>query len=157
MLAQHVVNFAGLLPHLFFCSGSTAHFGRRERRMEVHDDAGVAALQRLLLVGLAKEGQRRGSAPRDGLDDIRNDLLARGRVEVFHALCRRSSGAPSGRNPSVGHAPELAPAEREEVFKVRRRLGVMRQLLRLVVAQAQVLVLDTQTLEPLRGSRCASS
>ena len=117
--------------------------------MEVHDDAGVAALQRLLLVGLAKEGQRRAIRAKGRLDDIRNDLLARGRVEVFHALAGGRLVRLQVEIRAVSHAPELAPAEREEVFKVRRRLGVMRQLLRLVVAQAQVLVLDAQTFEPL--------
>ena len=50
---------------------------------------------------------------------------------------------------AVGHAPELAPAKREEVLKVGRCLGVEAQLLRLMVAQAEALVGHVQLLQPL--------
>ena len=39
---------------------------------------------------------------------------------------------------AVGDAPQLAPAEREEVFKVRGRLGIEGELVLLVVAQAEL-------------------
>lgn len=40
---------------------------------------------------------------------------------------------------AVGDAPELAPAEREQVLEVARRFGVERQLGFVVVAYAQIL------------------
>ena len=58
---------------------------------------------------------------------------------------------------AVGHAPQLAPAEREEELEVGRRLGVEGQLLRFVVAQAQVFVLDAEAVAASRGRRNASS
>ena len=58
---------------------------------------------------------------------------------------------------AVRHAPKLTPAEREQILEVGRRLGIVRQLFRLVVAQTQMLFLDAQTLEPLAGSSCANS
>lgn len=54
---------------------------------------------------------------------------------------------------AVGDAPEFAPAEREQEFEVRRRLGVECQLLRLMVAQAQAVLFDAQRKQPLLAER----
>ena len=54
---------------------------------------------------------------------------------------------------AVGNAPELAPAEREEELEVRRCLGVEAQLLGIVVAQAEVLVLQTDGEQPVVAER----
>ena len=50
---------------------------------------------------------------------------------------------------AVGHAPQLAPAEGEQILKVRGGLGIEGQLLRVVVAQAQVLFLHAQGEQPV--------
>ena len=50
---------------------------------------------------------------------------------------------------AVGNAPELAPAEREQELEVRRRLGIEAQLLRVMVAQAKVLLLHAEGEQPL--------
>ena len=47
---------------------------------------------------------------------------------------------------AVGHAPQLAPAEGEQELEVGGGLGVEAQLLGIVVAQTQVLVLHAQML-----------
>ena len=44
---------------------------------------------------------------------------------------------------TVGHAPQLAPAEGEQELEVRGGLGVEAQLLGIMVAQTQVLLLQT--------------
>ena len=50
---------------------------------------------------------------------------------------------------AVGHAPQLAPAEGEEVFEVGGGLGVEGQLLGLVIPEAEVLFLDVQPDQPV--------
>ena len=52
---------------------------------------------------------------------------------------------------AVCNAPELAPAEGEEEFEVRRGLGVEAELLRVMVSQAQVFLLHTAA--PVSQSR----
>ncbi len=54
---------------------------------------------------------------------------------------------------AVGNTPELAPAEREEELEVRRCLGVEAQLLGIVVAQAEVLVLQADGEQPVVAER----
>ena len=49
----------------------------------------------------------------------------------------------------VRHAPQLAPAEGEQVLEVRGGLGVEGQLLLLVVPEPQVLLLDAQAHQPV--------
>ena len=44
---------------------------------------------------------------------------------------------------AVGNAPEFAPAEREEELKVGSGLGVEAELLGVMIAQTEVLVLQT--------------
>ena len=50
---------------------------------------------------------------------------------------------------AVGHAPELAPAEGEHKLKVRGGLGVEGELLRLVIPEAQILILDVKAQQPV--------
>ena len=47
---------------------------------------------------------------------------------------------------SVGNTPELAPAEREEELKVGRCLGIEAKLLRIMIAQADVLIVGGTSL-----------
>ena len=54
---------------------------------------------------------------------------------------------------AVGDAPKLAPAEGEQELEVRRCLGVEAQLLGIVVAQTQILVLQTDGQQPVVAER----
>ena len=58
---------------------------------------------------------------------------------------------------AVGHAPQLAPAEGEQELEVGGGLGVEGELLRVMVPQAQVLVLQSQVQQPLVAERASSS
>ena len=96
--------------------------------MEVHDDASVAALQLLLFVSFAQEGQRRAVRAEGRLDDIRNHLLTRGRVQVFHALAavfRMSFKVIIG---AACNAPEFTPTERETIFDIGCAVGIVAKL-----------------------------
>ena len=119
--------------------------------MEVHHDAGVVLglVHDLLVVRLAQEGQRHTVCAKRRLDDIGDVVLVFLLIEVVHVLTRELLVLAQVVVRAVGDAPELAPAEREQILKVGRGLGVEAQLLLLMVAQAEVLVLHTQALEPL--------
>ena len=54
---------------------------------------------------------------------------------------------------AVGNAPQLAPAEGEQELEVRGGLGVEAQLLGIVVAQAEVLVLQADRQQPVVAER----
>ena len=49
---------------------------------------------------------------------------------------------------TVRHAPQFAPAEGEQVLKVRGRLGIEGQLLGLMIPQTQTVLLDAQRQQP---------
>ena len=119
--------------------------------MEVHHDAGVVLglVHDLLVIRLAQEGQRHAVCAERRLDDVGDVVLVLLLIEVVHVLTGELLVLAQVVVRAVGDAPELAPAEREQILKVGRGLGVEAQLLLLMVAQAEVLVLHTQTLEPL--------
>ena len=50
---------------------------------------------------------------------------------------------------SVRHAPQLTPAEGEQILKVRGGFGIEAQLLRVMIPQPQVLLLDVQGQQPV--------
>ena len=50
---------------------------------------------------------------------------------------------------AVCNAPKLAPAEREQILNIRRRLGVEGELLLAVVAQADVRFVQTEVQKPV--------
>ena len=119
--------------------------------MEVHDDAGVVLglVHDLLVIRLAQEGQRHTVCAERRLDDIGDVVLVFLLVEIVHVLTGELLVLGQVVIRAVGDAPELAPAEREQILKVGRGLGVEAQLLLLVVAQAEVFIVHIQVLEPL--------
>ena len=79
------------------------------------------------------------------LDNIGNISLVGLRIEVIKRLARGVDVLRQVVVGSVGNAPELAPAEREEILKVGGCLGVEAKLLLVMVAQAEIFLLDAQT------------
>ena len=125
--------------------------------MQVQHRAHVAALQLLLLVSIAQERQHHAVNAQRRLDAVGDVALVRHRVEVFQRLAGVVLMLRQVVIRAVGDAPEFTPAEREQEFEVRRRLGVERQLLRLMVAQAQAVLFDAQRKQPLLAEANASS
>ena len=119
--------------------------------MEVHDDAGVVLglVHDLLVIRLAQEGERHAVGAERRLDDVGDVVLVFLLVEIVHVLTGEFLVLGQVVVRAVGNAPELAPAEREQILKVGRGLGVEAQLLLLMVAQAEVFILHVQALEPL--------
>ena len=117
--------------------------------MQVHDDAGVAAFEVFLFVGVAQQREDHSLHAERRLDDI-GDVFFVGRgVEIFEALAARLHMRFEVVVGAVGDAPQLAPAERELELEVGRRIGVERKLFGVVVAEFEVLLLDAQPEQPL--------
>ena len=117
--------------------------------MQAQNGANVAALQLLFLIRVGQESEERALHAQRRLDAVGQELFARGGIEVFHGLAGMLLMLLQIVVRAVGHAPQLAPAEREQVFKVGGRLGIERQLVLLVVAQAQMILLHAQRKQPV--------
>ena len=103
----------------------------------------------LFVVCVHEEGEGDAVGAERRLDDIGDVFLARLLVKVFHALARFFLMRAQVEVGAVGDAPQLAPAEGEQKLEIRGRLGVVGQLFRLVVAQAQVLLAHVQADQPV--------
>ena len=119
--------------------------------MEPHDRADVVLLRvhDLLVVGLHQQCQGHPVCAQGGLDDIGDIVLVLLLIEVGQVLAGVLLVLGQIVVGPVRHAPQLAPAEGEQILKVRGGLGVEGQLLGLMVPQAQVLVPDVQALQPV--------
>ena len=93
--------------------------------MEVHDDAGVVLgrVHDLLVIRLAQEGERHAVRAERRLDDVGDVVLVFLLVEIVHVLTGELLVLGQVVIRAVGDAPELAPAEREQILKVGRGLG----------------------------------
>src|SRR5919198_2751145 len=103
------------------------HLVRGKMRFEAEQDAD-ALLVRLLVVRGAHDRVRRAVRADRGLDDVRDEALVRGVVEVAQILARIFGVTPQVVVGPVVDALELFPAERELELDVRRRGGVVRAL-----------------------------
>ena len=152
VLGQLLVNFGRLLVKLLG-QRQDGSLVRCQCRVETHDDAGVFLALRvgrgLFVVSFAQERENHAVGTEGRLDDVRNVLLVGRRVEVVHVLTGEGLVLGQVVVGTVGNAPEFAPAEREQVLEVGGRLGVERQLFRLVVTQPQVFGVDVEGIEPI--------
>ncbi len=117
--------------------------------MQMQNGANIAALELFFIIRIAQERQNQTLHAYGRLHAIRNEFLVGGGIEVFKRLARMLGMLGQVVIRAVGHAPKLAPAEREQVFEVGGRLGIERQLFGLMVAQAQVVFLHAQAQQPV--------
>ena len=104
--------------------------------MERQRDARLAA-DLLLAIGVDQERERRPVRACRRLDDPRDDVLVGRLVEVLELSPDASRVARQVEVAAVVDALELLPPEREAVLDVDRFLGVVRELVGGVLAQAQ--------------------
>ena len=110
----------------------------------------LAVGQVLLVVSLAQEGQRHTVTAQRGLDDVGDVVLVGLAVEVLQALAGSLLMAGQVVVGTVCNAPQLTPVgEREGVLDIGGSAAVESQLCRLVVTQAQVLLLDAKAQQPV--------
>ena len=119
--------------------------------MEAHDGAHVVLglVHHFLVIGLHQQGQGHPVRAERRLDDIGDIVLVLLLVEVREVLAGVLLVLAQVVVGAVRHAPQLAPAEGEEVFEVRGGLGVEGQLLGLVVPEAEVFLLHVQANQPV--------
>ena len=124
----------------------------RNSRMEVHDVPDVRLLfgsDILLVVSGAEEGQNDPVGAKRRLDDIGEIALVLDVVEIGQVLSGNRLMAAQVVVRPVCDAPELAPAEGEEILDIGRSLTVEGQFLGVVVPKAHFFFLDPEGLEPV--------
>ena len=157
-----------LVVELHRGTGEHVLLGKRQDRgleggecgVEVQHDAHVVVAllvlaDDLLIVGVAQDREHAALHAERRLDDVGDvfDHVLALALAIDHL---HAAGVLMLREVvvrAVGNAPELAPAEREEELEVRRCLGVEAQLLGIVVAQAEVLVLQADGEQPVVAER----
>ena len=120
---------------------------RRERGVDAQHGADVARAvlpQLLLVIGVDEQRQRHAVGAERRLDDVGDVLRVVLGVEVAHILPAVLGVRLQVEIGAVGHAPQLAPAEREEELEVGRCVGIVAQLLLVVVAQTQRFLAHTE-------------
>ena len=113
-------------------------FVRRDCGRKAHDRARFF-FELFFVVCVAKHGKKRSARAERRLDDVRHIRFACNGVGVVQLFARELGVFFKVVIGAVGYAPKLAPAEREQVLEIARRLGVERQLGFVVVAYAQIL------------------
>ena len=150
LLAQLLVDLAGRLAELF-AQGQDGGLVGSQRRVQVQHHADVVLLRvhHLLVIGVHQHGQHAALHAQGRLHHIGDVALVGLRVEVGQVAAGHGLVLGQVVVGAVGHAPQLAPAEGEQELEVRGGLGVEAQLLGIVVAQAQVLVLQADAQQPV--------
>ena len=115
--------------------------------MQAEHDADVAFADGLLVIRFDHQRERDSVRAERRLDDVGHIFLVRFGVEVFKRLAGMFAVLTQIEVGAVGDAPELAPAEGEEVLEIGGRLGVVRQLLLLVLAELEVFRLHAEGVE----------
>ncbi len=115
--------------------------------MEAHYNAGVVLLgvDNLLIVCFTQEGQGYSVGTQGRLDYIGKVFFIRRLVEVFKTLARGVLVLSEVKVGPVRNTPELAPAEREQVFDVGSGVRVVGEFLLLVVSELEVLRFDVSS------------
>ena len=152
-LLQVMVDFLGSRGELLR-QRQDGRLVRRKGRVQMQDGADVVVAllvlpDDLFVVGIGQEGQERAFDAEGRLDDIGDIARVLLLIEIRQILAGRVLMLRQVIIRAVGNAPELAPAKREQELEVRRRLGIEAQLLRVMVAQAKVLLLHAEGEQPL--------
>src|SRR3712207_1514252 len=137
--------YANVALYFFFSSR------RRHTRYWRDWSSDVCSSDLVLVVGVAQEGQDRAVRPGRGLDHVRDVLHALVGVLEEELLAGDLRVGLQVEVPAVGDALELLPADREEVLDVRGAAGVVRELVGLVGAQAQVVRPDPEAGVPVEA------
>ena len=124
------------------------HLDRRQQRVQAQHRARLA-LDLVLVVGVDEEGQRRAVGAGGGLDHVRDVALAGGGVDVLELLARVLGVLGEVEVAAVGDPLELLPADREQVLDVAGGARVVRELVGVVGAQAQVVGADAELQVPV--------
>ena len=150
LLGQVLVDLAGGLGELLAQGQDGGLVGRQGRvQVQHHADVVLLRVHDLLVVGVHQHGQDAALHAQRGLDHIGDVALVGLGVEVGQVLAGHGLVLGQVVVGTVGHAPQLAPAEGKQELEVRGGLGVEAQLLGVVVTQAEVLILQSDAQQPV--------
>ena len=157
VLGQLVVQLHGRAgENLLLAQGQDGRLERRQRGVEVHDHADVVLAVLILthdflIVSVAQDGQHAALHTQRRLDDIGDILhhILALALAVDQLLAADVGVLGQVVVGTIGHAPQLAPAEGEQELKVRGSLGIEAQLLRIVVAETEILILQANGQQPV--------
>ena len=93
----------------------------------------VSAVKLFFVVSVAEKSERNSVRAQRGLYAVRNVFLVCNGVLIHKVFTRSVHMRGKVVIRSVRNAPKLAPAEREEIFYIRSRIGIEGKLLGLVV------------------------
>ena len=145
---------------LLLAQGQNGCLEGGQRGVEVHDHTNIilavlVLTDNLFIVSVAQNRQYAAFNAQRGLDDIGDifhHVLALA-LAVDKLLAADVGVLGQVIVSTVGHAPQLAPAEGEQELKVRGGLGVEAQLLGIVVAEADIFVLQADGQQPVMAER----
>ena len=146
LLCERIVNLAGLFAQLLG-ERQNRCLKRCQCRVQTQYNAHIRfffGAEVFFVVSVAQERQRYAVRAERRLDDIRHIAGVRLRIEIGEILAGMLLMAGEVIVRAVCNAPKLAPAEREQILNIRRRLGVEGELLLAVVAQADVRFVQTE-------------
>ena len=118
-------------------------------QVQHHADIVLLRVHDLLVIGVHQHGQHAALHAKGRLHHVGDVALVGLGVEVGQVLAGHVLVLGQVVVGAVRHAPQLAPAEGEQELEVRGGLGVEAQLLGVVVAQPQVLVLQADAQQPV--------
>ena len=144
------------MREFFFKQRQDRDLDRRELGMKVQHHA-LLALHLFLVVGVDEKRQRAAVGAGRRLDDEGNHLLLALLVEVFERLAAELGMLLQIEIGAVGDPFELAPTHRKQILDVGGALGVVRQLVFLMLAQAQVFLANAVFADTRRSARRASA
>ena len=128
--------------------------------MEVHDHTNIilavlVLTDNLFIVSVAQNRQYAAFHAQRGLDDIGDIFhhVLTFTLAVNHLLTAGILMLGQVIVSTVGHAPQLAPAEGEQELKVRSGLGVEAKLLGVMVTEADIFVLQADGQQPVMAER----
>ncbi len=130
--------------------GEHRRLHRCEPRVQAQHDTRLT-LYLVLVVSVDQEGERRAVGAGCRLDHVGKEALARVLVEVREVLAAVLRVLLQIEVAAVRDALELGPAEGELVLDVGAAARVVRELVRAVLAQPQVLGLDAEAHVPVEA------
>ena len=112
--------------------------------MQTQNRARLTILQLLFVVSFAEECQRNAVCAQRRLDAVGDILLIGNGILIGEVFARMLHMRLEVEIRAICDAPKLAPAEWEEVFDIRRGVGIVRKLFGGVIAQLDALFWHSQ-------------
>ena len=117
--------------------------------MQMQNHTGILFVNHFLVIGFYHNSEEQTFYAERRLDDIGNVSFIGLGVKVIQRFTAGVDVLGEVIIGSVRHAPEFAPAEREQIFKVGSCLGIETEFFRIVVTQTEIFLFDIKGIEPV--------